>query len=91
MILEPPLRDSAAVRGRGLLRVGVQFPQASVVERGDRVEDAVAFPVSTVVAEQGLDLALRLRPGDEARLAAAGVKVTGYPIPPDMGKIACFV
>ena len=26
-----------------------------------------------------------------AWLAAAGVKVTGYPIPPDMGKIACFV
>ncbi|MGN6819259.1 MAG: lasso peptide biosynthesis B2 protein [Sphingomonas sp.] len=26
-----------------------------------------------------------------AWLDAAGVKVTGYPIPPEMGKIACFV
>ena len=26
-----------------------------------------------------------------AWLDAAGVKVTGYPIPPDMGRIACFV
>ena len=78
VFLEPALRDRVAVRGWDLLRVGVQFPQASVVERGDRVEDAVPLPVAAVVVEQGFDLALRLGPGDEARLARrAREKPTG--------------
>ena len=60
------------MRRRDLLGIGVQLPEASGVQRGDRIEDAVAFPVAAVVAEQDLDLALRLRPRDEAGLAAAG-------------------
>jgi hypothetical protein len=42
------------------------------VERGDRVEDAVALPWTAVAVEKGLDLPSRLGSGDEAGLAAAG-------------------
>ena len=55
-----------------MLRVGVQLPQARVAERGDRVEDPLALSRTAIAVEKGLNLALRLSPGDDAWLATAG-------------------
>src|SRR5581483_10479236 len=49
-----------------------ELPQASGVQCGDRVEDPVAFPFAAVMLKEGPDLPLRLGPGDQAGLAAAG-------------------
>jgi hypothetical protein len=63
VFVEPVLRDRATMRRRYRLRDRIEFPQARAVQRGDRVVNAVAFPGSTVAAEQVADLLSGLRPG----------------------------
>ena len=70
MLVEPALRDRAAVCRRDGLGLGVQFPEPGVVQGGDRVVDRACL-ASPVAGEQVADLALRLRPGSKPGLAAA--------------------
>src|SRR6516164_10383858 len=71
MLVEPTLRDGAAVRIRHGACTGIELPQASAVEGGDPIVDAIPFPRSAVMLDQRRDLALRLFPGHEPRGATA--------------------
>jgi hypothetical protein len=69
MLVEPALRDRAAVRVRYSAGIGTELPQARAVESGHRIVDALSLSRPTVTLEQRRDLMLRLLPGDEPRFA----------------------
>jgi hypothetical protein len=70
MLVEPALRDRAAVRRRDGLGLRVQFPEPGAVQGGDRVVDRGCL-ASPVAREQPADFVSRLCPRGEPGLAAA--------------------